>query len=160
MYKRLIFTILPIAVMGLIFYFSSQPYGEQDMRPSLSMYLPLDLLRPLLAPVSFTYHGEEVSLASHGIEGLVEFFIRKGAHISIFFLLMITAYGAFLVNTRWKKRTAAISALAVTVLYACMDEYHQSLTPDRTPYIGDVGLDSVGALIGLALIFAGNRRRK
>ncbi|MYL36468.1 VanZ family protein [Halobacillus litoralis] len=160
MYKRLIFTILPFTVMGLIFYFSSQPYGEQDMRPSLSTYLPLDLLRPLLAPVSFTYHGGEVSLATHGIDGLVEFFIRKGAHISIFFLLMITTYAAFLVNTRWNKRTAAISALVVTVLYACFDEYHQSLTPDRTPYIGDVGLDSAGALIALGVIYAGNRRRK
>ncbi|WP_226581242.1 VanZ family protein [Halobacillus litoralis] len=158
MYKRLIFGLLPVGVMGLLFYFSSQPYEEQNLRPTMNLYLPLELLRPIVEPISFSYHGEPVSVATHGVDGLIEFFIRKGAHLTIYCLLMVTMFLALDVNTGWKRSIKLMTGFAVTVLYACFDEFHQSLTPNRTPYIGDVGLDSVGALVGIIILLLFHRR--
>lgn len=159
MLKRLIFALLPLAVMGLIFYFSSQPYENQDMRPSMNLLLPLEVFQPLLEPIRFIYHGQPVSMETHGVAGMLEFFIRKAAHLTVFFLLMVTLFMALHTNTKWRPSVKLITSYIITVLYACFDEFHQSLTPNRTPYIGDVVLDSIGGLIGVLLILFMIRRK-
>ncbi|WP_281974534.1 VanZ family protein [Halobacillus litoralis] len=152
MYKKVIYALLPVCVMGLIFIASSQPYEQQDLRPAMNLYLPLDFLKPVLEPISVTYKGELISVATRGVDGMIEFFIRKAAHVTVFFLLMVTTYLAFEKNTSWRLQIKLFASFLITVIYAGFDEYHQSLTPNRTPYIGDVVLDSVGGLLGCALI--------
>ncbi|QHT48073.1 VanZ family protein [Bacillus sp. SB49] len=147
------FWIIPVLlVMGIIFYSSATPYGDQDLRPSLMSYLPLDAMKPVLEPIDFMYHGKPVNLASHGPAGLVEFLIRKAAHVTVFLLLMVTSFLALHKLTSLRLLPKLGAAFVITVLYASFDEFHQSLTPDRTPYIGDVVLDSFGGLIGALLI--------
>ncbi|WLR49000.1 VanZ family protein [Halobacillus litoralis] len=152
MYKRIIYSLLPLGVMGLIFFFSSQPYDQQDLRPTMNLYINLDLLKPVLSPIEFTYHGETINIENRGVDGMLEFLIRKAAHLTVFFLLMVTTFLAFHHNTGWGLKGKLIASYITTVLYACFDEYHQSLTPNRTPYAGDVVLDSVGGMIGLLVI--------
>jgi VanZ family protein len=150
--KKIVFALLPLGIMGLIFFFSSQPYEQQDLRPSMNLYVPLDLLKPILEPVSFTYYGENINIENRGVDGMLEFLIRKAAHLTVFFLLMVTMFLALHENTNWRVGSKLILAYVVTVIYAAFDEYHQSLTPGRTPYIGDVVLDSIGGFIALLLI--------
>lgn len=45
-------------------------------------------------------------------------------------------------------------AFAVTVFYGASDELHQSFVPDRTGRLDDLVVDTIGAIVGLALAYA------
>lgn len=49
---------------------------------------------------------------------------------------------------RGKSRSIWI-AWIFTILYAITDEYHQSFVPGRNSRLFDIGIDSLGSLIGL-----------
>ncbi len=151
--RKTLYWLLPLAWMGVIFHSSSTPYQEQDVKPLLSSYTDLSFLKPYLDSIVFTYHHSEVSVATLGVEGFIEYFIRKGAHVTVFLLLMLLLYVAFRKTTTLTINKCLGWSLFTTVLYASFDEIHQGFTPNRTPYIGDVVLDTVGALIGVGLIY-------
>ncbi|MGI8316722.1 VanZ family protein [Halobacillus mangrovi] len=161
MLKKVLYTAVPLSIMVILFISSSQPYEEQDLRPTLSQYLPIETIKPFLEPIQFTYHNEKVSVETHGVDGMIEFFIRKGAHFSIYLLLMWTTFMALL---QWlHKRVWKLLSIAflITMAYAAFDEFHQSLTPNRTPYAGDVLLDGSGALtagLGILLFYKWKNR--
>lgn len=61
---------------------------------------------------------------------------------------------ALLASAYWHglgKATPRALGLAwlLAVFYAVTDEFHQSFVPGRTAWVGDVVIDSVGALFGL-----------
>ncbi|WP_085506211.1 VanZ family protein [Thalassobacillus devorans] len=150
----------PVLWMAGIFYSSSQPYQEQDIKPMLSEYIDLSFLNPVLDPVHFTYHHSEVSLEALGTAGLVEFFIRKSAHITVFLVLTLLFYYALKKSTRLATSGLMLIAWILTVLYAAFDEWHQGQTPNRTPYFGDVLLDTTGATIAVGILFIVSSFRK
>lgn len=83
-------------------------------------------------------------------EYYLHLFIRKGAHFSVYFIL-----GGLVSNAL---RTSGVSfkkqigyAFLISVLYAASDEFHQSFVPGRGPSLGDVGIDSAGASVGILL---------
>lgn len=152
MSRKWIYIVAPLFVMVVIFIFSSQPYQQQDLRPTLGEYLPIEKLGVYLQNVEFSYKGREVSVATHGVAGLIEFFIRKAAHFLIYFTLMLVTYLSVRRVANWSFPLSWCFSFGLTVVYAAFDEFHQSLTPNRTPYIGDVLLDGVGALSAGALI--------
>lgn len=87
--------------------------------------------------------------------GFWDFILRKCAHMAeyaILFLLSRRAFGESL--TAHRARTQTIAAFLFTVLYAASDEFHQSFVPTRGPSVVDVGIDTVGAGLGLALLYA------
>lgn len=149
--KKYLNWLLPVLWMGIIFYSSETPYDQQDMKPFLGESVNLRFLEPLLEEVRFTYNGSVVSFETHGAEGMVEFFIRKGAHVFVFFLTYLFMI-ALVRTTNLRFKTQLLIAFLLTVAYAIMDEIHQGFTPNRTPYIGDVFLDSMGALIAVVLL--------
>lgn len=153
--KKWVYAILPLACIIIIFLFSATPYQEQDIKPMLASHIDLSPLEPLLSPIHFTYHGQEVSVQAVGIYSVVEFFIRKGAHFTVYFTLAILAFLALYKGFGLKYRLSLQLALVVSILYACFDEFHQSLTPDRTPYVGDVVIDTIGACVGLFVVIVG-----
>lgn len=55
----------------------------------------------------------------------------------------------------WQPHRSRRIALAflLTALYAVIDEGHQSLVPDRTASLVDLGLDLAGALLGVLVAF-------
>lgn len=151
--KKLIYWIPSILWMGVIYYSSDQPYQDQDIKPLLSNYVDLSFLEPIFQSISFTYNQSLVNVEQLGVEGFIEFFIRKGAHVGVFFLLCILLYvAATKTFTNKSRNIPLLVAFFVTVLYALFDEWHQGLTPNRTPYIGDVFLDSFGALLAIVVI--------
>jgi VanZ family protein len=48
-------------------------------------------------------------------------------------------------------------ALALTVLYAASDEWHQTFIPNRSGQLADVLVDTAGALTVLLVILRRNR---
>ena len=68
-----------------------------------------------------------------------------------FGVLAILAY-RLLASYRIRRRYALISALLFATAYGALDEFHQSFVPGRNATLADLGLDILGALIGLAAI--------
>ncbi|WP_100010399.1 VanZ family protein [Lentibacillus sediminis] len=148
-----LYWLLPIGWMGIIFYSSAQPYENQDIRPLLGNFLDLSFLEPFLAGITFSYNGSEVSVAAQGVAGFLEFFIRKGAHVGVFFVLCCFFFLALRKTTSFHMRTSLVISFFGTVAYAITDEIHQGFTPNRTPYVGDIILDSVGAIAAVGCLW-------
>lgn len=130
---------ITLFVMGLIFYFSAQD-GTASHTSSDGV---IALLRAMF--------GGSLPLA---VEQMV-FVVRKAAHVLIFMALGMSLFftvRAFCPQTAAGKQAAM--ALAFSVLYACTDEFHQSFVPGRTAQIADVGIDTMGACIGIAFLWA------
>jgi VanZ family protein len=158
--KKNIYWLLPIFWMGVIFYVSSQPYEDQDIKPLLENRLDLSFFEPLLGWVSFTYNGTIISVAAQGEAGFIEFLIRKGAHAAVFFLLACFFYIAIRKSTELKFKYVLVISFFAAVAYAITDEIHQGFTPNRTPYIGDVVLDAFGAFAAVILLMAIRKWKK
>lgn len=149
--KSIIFIGLAFLTMGLLFFSSSQTYGDQSMLGTLDFLLANEPLKELLSHIQFTYAGSEVSVVANGYNEFVEFFIRKAAHFGSYFLLALFWFLGLQDQMKSIYLTGLISWL-LAVGYASFDEFHQALTPDRTPLLQDIILDSTGALI--AIIFS------
>jgi VanZ family protein len=92
--------------------------------------------------------------------------IRKGAHFTVYGVLSGLFFRAFRGTwpsiRRWQFSWAA-PALALSLLAASADEFHQTFTPGRTGTWKDVVLDMVGACFVQTLIVivtARNRNRR
>ena len=148
-------------MMALLFYSSSQPYESQSMTGTLESILAKEPLKELLSSIRFTYAGSEISIHTLGYSAFIEFFIRKAAHFSSYFLLALF----WLLGLKDKMKGIAFPGLLSWLLatgYASFDEFHQGLTPDRTPLLQDIILDTVGALTAIFLIvfFLNTRKPK
>lgn len=85
--------------------------------------------------------------------------IRKIAHIFLYFLLGGTSFlfaATLPVKVAAKVRPAVSGGLAlvISLLYACLDEVHQSFVPGRAAQIQDVGVDAIGFCLAIALCMA------
>jgi VanZ family protein len=81
---------------------------------------------------------------------LVHFLVRKGAHITEYAILGWLAARAFSGSSReYLRQRWLLTGLLLIVLYALLDEYHQSFVPSRTGSLYDSGIDIAGGLIGL-----------
>jgi len=94
-----------------------------------------------------------------GIVHFIEFFIRKAAHLFVFFVLGALSW---FVSTRiWKsKRITAIVAAFFVVLYASLDEIHQHYTNGRSALVEDVLLDTCGGILGIVTCIIVFRMKK
>ncbi|EMR07924.1 putative integral membrane protein [Bhargavaea cecembensis DSE10] len=142
--KKYLFLLLIIA---LLFFSSGQTYEQQSLIPKLKEWLPGQPLEGVLSTLQVPYWGRTISVESKGYYHFIEFLIRKGAHI-VSFGVLAAAIFAVLPKIRFRY----LAAFGLTVIAAFMDEYHQSLTGGRTPYLGDVALDAFGAALFLSLI--------
>lgn len=79
--------------------------------------------------------------------------IRKTAHFTVYGLLSALFFRAWrgASQLRWKWSWALLP-LAVCLVAASSDEYHQSLTPGRTAAVSDVILDMMGATFAQLMI--------
>lgn len=81
----------------------------------------------------------------------IEYYVRKGAHMTEYFLLAIAIslpLYVYKVRGIWLMLLAGI----LCVGFAGLDEYHQSFVANRGPSVKDVGIDSIGAFIGIILV--------
>ncbi|OOE14457.1 VanZ family protein [Fictibacillus arsenicus] len=149
--KKFLIYWLPVLIwMSMIFYASSQPYEKQDLRPTISNYINLEIIETLFSTVVIHYAGDEISIKALGSAHFIEFFIRKAAHFSMYFGLGFLIYRALSLSIL-NKRLVFIPSWVITILYAISDEIHQGFTPNRSPHIEDVMIDAIGGLFGIIL---------
>ena len=88
----------------------------------------------------------------------IHFLIRKLAHVTEYAIFSLLLYHSFAARhpKRWSARSA-LGALLVAALFSLADEYHQSFVPGRTASVKDCGIDTAGALFGIALLYWGKR---
>lgn len=89
----------------------------------------------------------------------MEFWVRKGAHMSEYALLCWCAALPMLVY-QVPDRFRRIGVPVFCLLVAASDEFHQSFVPGRTPAVRDVAIDLTGALLALAVLELGLALRR
>lgn len=86
--------------------------------------------------------------------GIAEFLIRKSAHMFLYFILAILIYMVF---KNINNRKAYLYSIIGCFIYACTDEIHQLFITGRSGEFKDVLVDTLGATIGLLLVFIINK---
>jgi len=150
--RKYLYWLLPFIWMAVIFCFSAQPYEKQNIQPYLTETIDLNFLKPYINWIKFHYNQTEVSVEMLGIYGFIEFFVRKGAHVVVFFILCCLYYIALRQTITVKFTYQVMIAFVLTLLYAGFDEFHQGYTENRTLYIGDVFLDGFGGGLAVFLL--------
>jgi VanZ family protein len=87
---------------------------------------------------------------SSGLDSDLDLVLRKLAHMVVFGTLLAT----------WWRAAGPRVAVAVTLAYAALDEWHQSWVEGRVGAASDWAIDALGAGIAAAIIVARLRRRR
>jgi len=126
----------PIIWMSAIFYFSTDTFSGDNTG---------SLLRKV---ISLIYPG-----ITRELFDLIHFYIRKAGHFTGYAILALLLFRAFRSDAaaRWRWKWA-IGSLLIVVLYALLDEYHQTFTRHRVGSIYDSLTDTSGAVTALVLL--------
>lgn len=160
---RIIFIVLTIAVMVIIFIFSSQ---DADISSDTSGGITEIVVR--LAVKNY----DSLSLAEQiEVYGKYDHIVRKLAHFTVYTALGFCcslSFGknivkseiiplpdgvscSFSVDRRKFLSRETLISICVCFLYACTDEFHQTFVPGRAGRFTDVLIDSSGGLTGIIL---------
>jgi VanZ family protein len=133
-----------IFCMCFIFWMSTETFSVQNT----SFYTERIL--------SFLFPG----ISSQQVD-LIHAFFRKAGHLSEYFILGLLLFrgfrGASMAFWNWGW---SFLSLLVVVLWAAIDEFHQSFVPARTASLLDVGMDTAGGILALCVIALCHRHRK
>ena len=132
--KQILYFLPLLGWMGVIFYLSAQPAEQSSELSTGIMHVLLQFM-------------ENIVIVD---EGFFHHVLRKGAHLSAYLLLGILTMFALEHRIVRNKVQISISFL-IGVLYAVSDEVHQLFVPGRSGEIADVGIDSIGVLLGILI---------
>lgn len=136
MKKKYLYLTLVVIWMIVIFYFSSQEATQSQ-----------GLSNGVIAYLEKLFHLHIIN-ANTPIEAFVSFFVRKAAHMSEYAILGMLLY-LCLYHSSLKQ--AILVAFCIAVLYAGSDEIHQLFVEGRSGQLFDVGVDSIGVMLGLCI---------
>ncbi len=77
--------------------------------------------------------------------------IRKLGHFGEYFVLSVLVMRALRDERGWRLHHAVL-AVVLAASYAVTDEFHQRFVPGRTAAVGDVGIDTLGAIAAQLVI--------
>lgn len=157
--KIIISLLVIVMMMVILFHFSNESYQQQSLIPTLNRLLANEPFAALLSHIEFTYAGRIISIEQVGYSHFIEFFIRKFAHFSSYFIIGCFTF-LLLKQLIANIKVTFCLAWLIPILYAVIDEIHQSFTPGRTPLWQDVFLDSLGALVGIIVGYIFSRYKK
>ncbi|MHB1007379.1 MAG: VanZ family protein [Chloroflexota bacterium] len=88
------------------------------------------------------------------------YLVQKGAHVGEYAVLAVLLLRAWL-GHGFSLRVGAILAWLGAILFASSDEFHQIFTLGRNGTPVDVGIDAIGAALGIGVVagFCLHRRR-
>lgn len=136
--KRVLAWALVAAVMAGIFYFSGQ---NEAASSGLSVPRATALYRLLV--------GLKI-MPDDPLFTLIHTLVRKSAHVALYLLLSLSLLNALRLYPLPPRRAVGID-LIICLAYAASDEWHQTFVPGRAGRVTDVGVDMLGALLGVAL---------
>ena len=147
--------VLTISWMAFIFAMSSQ---NSETSAEISGSVTEAIVSVVTPEYDALPEEEQKALVAdwHGV-------VRKGAHFCEYAVL-----GALLLcslSLSLTRRKLAVSlALPMAAMYAASDEWHQAFVGGRGPSVADVGIDTLGALLGILVVLfvllLRRRRRK
>ena len=140
-------SFLPAILMMYVIYSFSAQTGEVSGQLSYKVsYTIVEAKNQLL-----NENKSSTELAASA--DAIHFYVRKAGHMTEYFLLAVAiSFPFYVYGVRgiWLVILAGI----ICVGFAGLDEYHQSFVADRSPSIRDVGIDSIGAFIGILVVQA------
>ncbi len=89
--------------------------------------------------------------------GWWEWLVTNGGHALGYALLSAAFVYGLSADQRATFRQLALAVL-LAVLYSFSDEFHQAFVPGRTSSLMDLGVDAIGALVGVGVWVYGRRR--
>ena len=140
--KRVLFLMMLVIAFYIIFNFSAQ---DGETSGSLSRKVT-----EFIVEVVSKVKTMDSTTRLHWIER-VHPIVRKLAHFGVYTVVGFSVMGfmcTFDIRTIFK----VIISFGVGVTYAILDEVHQYFVPGRGPSIIDVGIDSLGVILGIFLI--------
>lgn len=129
--------ILLFSWMILIFYLSNQK-GSVSQSNSDSLILLLDKI--------FNKFNIDVELQSFS---RISFFIRKLAHMFLYFILYFLTYFSMY---QFKIKKKFKIALLVCFIFSVSDEIHQLFVPNRSGQVTDVLIDTMASFIAFLIL--------
>lgn len=138
-------SFLPAIVMMCVIYAFSAQTGE--VSGNLSYKISYQIVETKNEILATNKSYDELAYEAESIH----YYVRKAAHMTEYFLLAVAiSFPLYVYRVRgvWLMLLAGI----VCVGFAGFDEYHQSFVASRTPSVKDVGIDSIGAFIGILMV--------
>jgi VanZ family protein len=133
-FRDLLKAWLPVVLwMGLMFFGSTDLMSAEHTSRFLAPFLRW--LDPGISPLTIAQ---------------VHLLVRKAAHVTEYAILTGLLFRALrgLIEGFWRR---AALAFMPAMLFAAVDEYHQSFVPSRTGSFYDVLVDYGGALLGILI---------
>lgn len=156
-------SFLPAILMMLVIYSFSSQTGEVSGELSYKISYQIVETKNEILGTNKSY--DELDAEANSIH----YYVRKAAHMTEYFALAVAvSFPLYVYGVRgiWLMFLAG----AICVGFAGLDEYHQSFVANRGPSVKDVGIDSIGAGVGILLVQAfcwstlhnpaGKRRKK
>lgn len=140
---KIFLTILTVFWMAVIFFFSAQSADEST---NASHTVGRVVGRIIISGFEQWEPEEQEEFASR-----IDFCVRKTSHameyaiLCIFISLLLHSFGVPVGRCFWL-------SILCTAAYAATDEIHQLFVPGRSGRIGDVLIDSMGAVVGGSII--------
>lgn len=136
---------LPAIIMMIVIYmFSSKPAVVSDGTSSPIANAILRVLEALFGDIDPTQRV--------GWLEAMNVIVRKTAHITEYAILTIFISIPLWINQIKDKRIFII-AFITSVIYAGTDEFHQTFVEGRSGTLKDVGIDSIGVLLGYLFFY-------
>ena len=139
-------SFLPAIVMMYLIYSFSAQTGE--VSGALSYEVSYQIVETKNELLSENKSYDELAYSASSIE----FYVRKAAHMTEYAILGLLSF-AFYRGILKKEKRQFLAALLTAAVYAATDEFHQYFIPGRSAEVMDVCIDTLGALIGLAILF-------
>ena len=130
-----------LLVMYMIFLFSAQ---DAVTSSELSTDITETIVHSINYRLSMNWTPAEQAALVTELEGV----IRKCAHFAEYALLGFTL-AIPMYTYRIRKFWLPVFAGLICVVYAMLDEYHQTFSAGRSPRLTDVGIDACGAIVGI-----------
>ena len=140
--RKTIFTVLLVIWVAFIFSMSSQDSKKSSNTSGSTIKVVLSTTVP-------EFKEQPKKIQDRIVEEL-QFITRKSAHFIAYMVLGILAILTFLQYEKINKKP--LFAFLLCVAYAISDEVHQLFVPGRAGQIRDVAIDSLGSIVGIALV--------
>ena len=131
--------MLLVSWMVLIFVLSSQNSAESSDTSGGFIRSFLNIVYPEFKTLT---QAEKLQMVSS-----LQFYVRKGAHFTIYGILGIFSFFSFITYDKIKTLIRIVLSLGVCLLYSISDEIHQNFVAGRSCEIRDVIIDFCGSLV-------------
>ena len=146
--KTIILGIVTLLWMGVIFYMSNDS-GEDSGNKSG------DIINFIVSKYDQITNASIEKINYHNsieFKEKANYIFRKVCHFSEYFVLSILLINWFISLSKYTMLSSSIWTIIISIVYALLDEYHQTFISGRSGNIIDSMIDTSGAITGTILV--------